>query len=144
MKLEFTRHHFGTLLILLVNKKEDLGPIYTKRQRQCGVNAAITLVTQFLLTTMELVQNGLQPHSQATPLWLTLRAPQQTLVILNTLPTSSREATHITSSGIQITQILSGSTVQHFLLCLDNRSRVLCFLTMFTLQLLLPSALYQL
>ena len=29
----------------------------------------MTLVTQLSLTTVELLQNGLQPHPQATPLW---------------------------------------------------------------------------
>ena len=42
---------------------------YTKHQSQFGINTVMTLVTQFSLTTMESLQNGLQPHSQATPLW---------------------------------------------------------------------------
>ena len=46
-----------------------LGPVYTKRQRQRRVNPAMTLATQLLLATMESLQNGLQPHSQATSLW---------------------------------------------------------------------------
>ena len=45
------------------------GPIYTNHQRQCSINAAITLVTQLLMTIIESLQNRLQPHSQAIPLW---------------------------------------------------------------------------
>ena len=45
------------------------GPIDTKRQHQCSIITAMTFATQLSLTTMELHQNGLQPHSQVTPLW---------------------------------------------------------------------------
>ena len=33
------------------------------------VNAMMTFATQFSLTTTELLQNGLHPHSQVSPLW---------------------------------------------------------------------------
>ena len=56
-----------------------LGTIYTKRQSQCSVNAAMTLATQLSLTTMESLQNGPQPHCQATPLWSMRAVPQASL-----------------------------------------------------------------
>ena len=40
----------------------QLGPVYTNCQRKYSVNVAMMLVAQFQLTTMELLQNGLQPH----------------------------------------------------------------------------------
>ena len=46
-----------------------LGPIYTKRQRQCCDNCAKTLAILFSLKTMESLENGLQPHSGETPLF---------------------------------------------------------------------------
>ena len=47
-----------------------LGLVHTECQRQCSINAAMTLVTQHSLKRMELLQNELQPHSQATQLIL--------------------------------------------------------------------------
>ena len=46
----------------------SLGPVYTKRQRQRCDNSAMTLVILFSLKTVELFNNGLQPHSGVTPL----------------------------------------------------------------------------
>ena len=46
-----------------------LGPVYTKRQRQCCDNAAMTLAILFSLKTMESLQNGVATHFQATPLF---------------------------------------------------------------------------
>ena len=45
------------------------GPIYTERQHQCCDNSATTLVILISLKTMELIKNGLQPHSGVTPLF---------------------------------------------------------------------------
>ena len=46
----------------------SLGPIYTKRQRQCCDNSAMTLPIPFSLKSVESLENRLQPHSGATPL----------------------------------------------------------------------------
>ena len=43
-----------------------LGSIYTKRQRQRGVNPVMTLVIQLSLQRMESLQNGLQCDYGAT------------------------------------------------------------------------------
>ena len=47
--------------------KKDLGPVYTKRQR-CD-DSAMTLAILFSLKRMESLENALQPHSGATPLF---------------------------------------------------------------------------
>ena len=44
----------------------QLGSVYTKRQHQRCDNSAMTLA---ILKTMESLENGLQPHSLATPLF---------------------------------------------------------------------------
>ena len=48
-----------------------LGLIYTERQRQRCDNAAMMLVILIWLKTMQSLRNGLQPHSEATPLFST-------------------------------------------------------------------------
>ena len=54
--------------VLLV-QADFLGPIYTKRPRQRWDNSAMMLAILFSLKTMESLENGLQPHSGATPLF---------------------------------------------------------------------------
>ena len=49
--------------------ESPLGPVYTKCQHQCCNNSAMTLAMLFSLKTMESLENGLQPHSEATPLF---------------------------------------------------------------------------
>ena len=44
----------------------SLEAVYTKRQHQTRVNAAMTLATWFSLKKMDSLQNGLQPHSRET------------------------------------------------------------------------------
>ena len=44
------------------------GPVYAEHRRQCCDNSVMTLVILVLLKSMQLLQNGLQPHSEATPL----------------------------------------------------------------------------
>ena len=56
-------------LFYIVFTLEVLGPIYTKRQRQRCDNSAMTLAILFSLKTVELLENGLQTHSRATPLF---------------------------------------------------------------------------
>ena len=56
-------------LFNIVFTLEVLGPIYTKRQRQRCDNSAMTLAILFSLKTEELLENGLQTHSRATPLF---------------------------------------------------------------------------
>ena len=51
-------------------------PVYTKRQSQFGINAAMNFVTQFSLTTMESLENGIATHFGVTPLW-SMRAVSQ-------------------------------------------------------------------
>ena len=46
-----------------------LGPAYTKRQSQRYDNAAMTLAILFSLKLVESLENRLQPHSGATPLF---------------------------------------------------------------------------
>ena len=48
---------------------EPLGTVYTKRQRQCCDNSAITLAILFSLKTVESLENRLQTHFGATPLF---------------------------------------------------------------------------
>ena len=50
-----------------VNK--SLEPVYTKHQHQSCNNFEMMLVILFSLKTMELLENGLQLHSRATPLF---------------------------------------------------------------------------
>ena len=45
------------------------GPIFTETQHQYCDNSAMTLVILVSLKTMELLKNGLQPHSGVTPLF---------------------------------------------------------------------------
>ena len=47
------------------------GPVYTEHQSQCCDNSGLTLVILFSLKTMELLENGLQSHSGANPLFST-------------------------------------------------------------------------
>ena len=47
----------------------EQGPVYTKRQRQCCDNSAMTLAILFSLKSVESLENRLQPHSGATPLF---------------------------------------------------------------------------
>ena len=53
-----------------------LGPIYTKRQRQCCDNSAMTLAILFSLKTMELLQNGVTTYFQVIPL-ISMRTESQ-------------------------------------------------------------------
>ena len=46
--------------------KEDLGPIYSKRQHQCCEHSAMMIVILFSLKSMEMLENGLQPQSGVT------------------------------------------------------------------------------
>ena len=50
-------------------ERAPLGPVYTKRQRQCFHKSAMTLVILFSLQTMESLERGLQPQSGATQLF---------------------------------------------------------------------------
>ena len=47
----------------------SLGLVYTERKCQRYDNAAMTLVMLVWLKTMQSLQNGLQPHSEVTPLF---------------------------------------------------------------------------
>ena len=53
----------------LRNILRDLGPIYTKRQRQRCDNAAMMLATLFSLKILESLQIGFATHFQATLLF---------------------------------------------------------------------------
>ena len=44
------------------------GSVYIKRQHQCRVNDAMTLVILFLMKSMELLQNGVALHFEVTPI----------------------------------------------------------------------------
>ena len=44
-----------------------LGPVYTKRLRQRCDNSTMMLAILLVLKTMDLLENGLQPHSGVTP-----------------------------------------------------------------------------
>ena len=46
-----------------------LGPVYTKRQRQCCDNSVMTVTILFSLKSIESLENGLQIHSGATLLF---------------------------------------------------------------------------
>ena len=46
-----------------------LGPVYTKHKHQCCDNCVIMLAILFYLKTMKSLENGLQPQSEATPLF---------------------------------------------------------------------------
>ena len=46
-----------------------LGPVYIKHQHQCCNNSAMMLAILFALKVMESLENGLQPHSRAAPLF---------------------------------------------------------------------------
>ena len=49
------------------NNRDQLGPVYTKRQRQCWDNSAMTLAILLSLKTMESLQNwGCNPFSSAS------------------------------------------------------------------------------
>ena len=51
------------------NKNEPLGSVYSKRQRQCCDNSAMMLAISFSLKLAKSLENRLQPHSGATPLF---------------------------------------------------------------------------
>ena len=51
------------------NVNEPLGSVYTKRQRQHYDNSAMMLAILFSLKSVESLENRLQPHSGATPLF---------------------------------------------------------------------------
>ena len=57
-----TRYH-------LCKQSTTLGPVNTKRQRQHCDNSAMMLAILFSLKSVELLKNGLQPHSGVTPLF---------------------------------------------------------------------------
>ena len=46
-----------------------LGPVYTKHQHQCCINSVITLAILFSFKSVESLENRLQSHSVATPLF---------------------------------------------------------------------------
>ena len=48
------------------NINEPWGPVYTWHQRQCCGNSVMTLTILFPLKSMEMLENGLQPHSGAS------------------------------------------------------------------------------
>ena len=61
-----------------LTKQHPSGPIYTKHQRQYYDNSAMTLTILFSLKSVELLENRLQSHSEATPLF-SMRTESQAL-----------------------------------------------------------------
>ena len=62
-------HHFVHELAEDLCISQVWVPIYTKHQRLCCENSAMTLAILFLLKTMELLQNGVANHFEVTPLF---------------------------------------------------------------------------
>ena len=62
-----------------------LGPVYTKRQRQGCDNSVMTLAILFSLKSVESLENRLQPHSGATPLFLMRTESQASSALMLTL-----------------------------------------------------------
>ena len=48
------------------NASQHLGPVYTKRQRQCCNHPVMMLAILFSLKSMEMLETGLQTHSGAS------------------------------------------------------------------------------
>ena len=79
------------------------GPIYTETQHQYCDNSAMTLVILVSLKTMELLKNGLQPHSGVTPLFSMTTvslASSQSCEAWTLTPNVNRPSLCISYSGI--------------------------------------------
>ena len=58
-----------TALTIMLGVNGSLGPVYTKRQWQHCDNSVMTLAILFSMKSVESLENRLQPHSGATPLF---------------------------------------------------------------------------